>query len=234
MARYGIWKAELEESLEVLKWLDRTLIRVVTKFGEYKQNDPNSFNLSRQFSLYPQFMYHLRRSHFIQTFGASPDEIVFYRTTLNRENVTNCLVMIQPALLQYTFESPQPQPVNLDQAAMQNKVVLLLDTYFQVITWKGDHIKKWIDQGYHLQEEYASLKELIEAPLEDVKLIMEDRFPVPIFFETHEGHTKERYLKSRVNPSGNNMELQDSGHHITDDASLKLFMDHLIKLAVTT
>lgn len=39
-------------------------------------------------------MYHLRRSHFIQTFGASPDEIAFKRVTLNRENVTNCLVMI--------------------------------------------------------------------------------------------------------------------------------------------
>ena len=45
---------------------------------------------------------------------------------------------------------------------------------------------------------------MIESPLEDVKLIMEDRFPVPTFFETHEGHSKERYLKSRVNPSGNN------------------------------
>jgi protein transport protein SEC23 len=62
---------------------------------------------------------------------------------------------------------------------------------------------------------------------------MEDRFPVPIFFETWPGHTKERYLKSRVNPSGLTTELKDSGHYVTDDASLKLFMDHLIKLAVS-
>lgn len=53
MARWGIWKAENEESLEVLKWLDRTLIRLVTKFGEYKRDDPNSFRLSNNFSLYP-------------------------------------------------------------------------------------------------------------------------------------------------------------------------------------
>lgn len=70
--------------------------------------------------------------------------------------------------------------------------------------------------------------------MELVKLILEERFPAPIFFETHEGHSKERYLKSRVNPSGHNMDLSESGHYITDDASLKLFMDHLIKLAVTS
>ena len=61
---------------------------------------------------------------------------------------------------------------------------------------------------------------------------MEDRFPVPIFFETNTGHTKERYLKSRINPSGHNHEIEDSGYYVTDDASLKLFNDHLIKLAV--
>lgn len=62
---------------------------------------------------------------------------------------------------------------------------------------------------------------------------MEDRFPVPKYFLTWEGHTKERYLKSRINPSGLDSTMLESGHYITDDASLKLFMDHLIKLAVT-
>lgn len=62
---------------------------------------------------------------------------------------------------------------------------------------------------------------------------MEDRFPVPKYFLTWEGHTKERYLKSRINPSGLDNNMLESGHYITDDASLKLFMDHLIKLAVT-
>jgi len=62
---------------------------------------------------------------------------------------------------------------------------------------------------------------------------MEDRFPVPKYFLTWEGHTKERYLKSRINPSGLDNEKLESGHYITDDANLKLFMDHLIKLAVS-
>jgi len=90
----------------VLKWLDRSLIRLVARFAEYRKDDILSFKLPKEFQLYPQFMYHLRRSHFIQTFGASPDETTFYRASLIRENVTNALVMIQPALLMYTLECP--------------------------------------------------------------------------------------------------------------------------------
>lgn len=49
------------------------------KFGEYAKDDPNSFRLAENFTLYPQFMYHLRRSHFLQVFNNSPDETSFYR-----------------------------------------------------------------------------------------------------------------------------------------------------------
>lgn len=49
------------------------------KFGEYAKDDPNSFRLAQNFSMYPQFMYHLRRSQFLQVFNNSPDETSFYR-----------------------------------------------------------------------------------------------------------------------------------------------------------
>lgn len=62
---------------------------------------------------------------------------------------------------------------------------------------------------------------------------MEDRFPIPLFFDTYPGHGKERYVKSKVNPSTQNTSNTESGNYITDDASLKVFMDHLIKLVVT-
>ena len=65
---------------------------------------------------------------------------------------------------------------------------------------------------------------------------MEDRFPVPRLIKTYYGHGHERYIKSRVNPSVNTVQNQnvESGNYITDDASLKIFTDHLIKLAVQT
>jgi protein transport protein SEC23 len=49
------------------------------KFGEYNRDQPMSFRLSDAFSLYPQFMFHLRRSQFLQAFNSSPDESSYYR-----------------------------------------------------------------------------------------------------------------------------------------------------------
>ena len=49
------------------------------KFGDYHKDDPNSFRFSENFSLYPQFMFHLRRSQFLQVFNNSPDETSYYR-----------------------------------------------------------------------------------------------------------------------------------------------------------
>jgi protein transport protein SEC23 len=50
-------------------------------------------------------MFYLRRSQFLQTFNASPDESLYYVFTIMRENVSNSLVMIQPALMQYNMET---------------------------------------------------------------------------------------------------------------------------------
>lgn len=79
MARISLFKAETSESMDILRWLDRMLIRLMNKFATYRKDDPNSFSLSPQFSLYPQFMFHLRRSPFLQVFNCSPDESAFYR-----------------------------------------------------------------------------------------------------------------------------------------------------------
>ena len=43
-----------------MRWLDRMLIRLMSKFAEYSKDDPTSFRPSPQFSIYPQFMFHLR------------------------------------------------------------------------------------------------------------------------------------------------------------------------------
>lgn len=94
MARYSVHKTLSEESIDVIRWLDRMLIKLVARFAEYKKDDPSSFKLSREFSLFPQFMFYLRRSQFLHTFNASPDESEYYRSVLSRENVGNSLVMI--------------------------------------------------------------------------------------------------------------------------------------------
>jgi len=88
-------------------------------------------------------MFYLRRSQFLHTFNASPDESEYYRSLILRENVSNSLVMIQPALMQYNLETREATPVLLDIDSMQDEVVLLMDTFFYVCIWKGQTIASW-------------------------------------------------------------------------------------------
>lgn len=74
MARMAVTRSENDDGPDVLRWLDRMLIRLVSqvnqvclnftnhftdcqqcqKFGDYHKDDPNSFRFSDNFSLYPQ------------------------------------------------------------------------------------------------------------------------------------------------------------------------------------
>lgn len=238
LARYAVQKTDNEDPLDVLRWVDRTLIRLVAKFADYRRDDPASFHLGPEFASFPQFIYHLRRSNFLQTFNASPDETAFYRTIVTRESCLNSLVMIQPALLQYSFEESIPQPVLLDAASLRPNVILLLDTFFHLVIWRGETIQAWYDAGYQEKEEYANFKALLTSPAEDSKRILQERFPVPKFIQTNAGGSQARFLTSKVNPSTTHNSNTGFGGGdtssvvITDDVSLKVFMEHLIKLAV--
>lgn len=71
MARIAVSRADGgEEMPDILRWLDKSLIRLCARFAEYRKDDPSSFRLSPNFTLYPQFMFHLRRSQFMQTFNS--------------------------------------------------------------------------------------------------------------------------------------------------------------------
>lgn len=165
MSRLAVFRAETDDGPDVLRWVDRMLIRLVRvgvfyialkkntiinlidtcqqcqKFGEYSKDDPNSFRLAENFSLYPQFMYHLRRSQFLQVFNNSPDETSFYRHMLMREDLTNSLIMVQPILYSYSFGGP-PEPVLLDTSSIQPDRILLMDTFFQILIFHGEVMKK--------------------------------------------------------------------------------------------
>ena len=67
--------------------------------------------------------------------------------------------------------------------------------------------------------------------MNDAADIIYDRLPVSNFYETWKNDGKERYLKSRVNPSLGDGQMND-GHFVTDDAPIKVFMDFLIKSVI--
>jgi protein transport protein SEC23 len=143
MARLAVYRAETYHVRDVIRWLDKMLIRFTAKFGNYVPEDPSTFRLSTNFSLYPQFMYYLRRSQFIDVFNSSPDETAFFRLMLNREGVVGSLIMIQPTLFQYSFDGP-PIPVLLDVSSISPDVILLFDSYFYIVIHYGSKIAQWL------------------------------------------------------------------------------------------
>ncbi|KAL3072501.1 hypothetical protein niasHS_017475 [Heterodera schachtii] len=236
MARLASWRAANEnDSPDTLRWLDRSLIRLVQRFGDYHKEDPASLKLTDKFSLFPQFMFHLRRSQFLQVFNNSPDETVYYRHILMGENVFESTTMIQPQLFSYSFNGP-PEPVLLDSSSILPDRILLMDDFFHVLIYHGQTIAAWRKANYQNDPQYASFKQLLDAPVQDATAIIQDRFPVPRYIVTEYEGSQARFLLSKVNPSltHNNPYSQEGGAPVfTDDVSMQVFMEHLRKLAVS-
>lgn len=233
MARYSAFKAETQDTRDILRWLDRSLIRLCSRFAEYRKGEAMTFSLNPMFALYPQFMFHLRRSDLLQVFNNSPDETCFKRLMANRECVDAVLMMIQPTLEAYTLENPEPTPVMLSATSLSPDRILVLDTFFHVCVWTGDKIAEWRNQKYHEKPEFEHLKKLLEAPENYVEMVRKERFPAPRFIKADEGKSQARFLTAKVDPAitpsqfgGNTSEI------MTEDVKLEVFMDHLKNLAV--
>jgi len=181
-------------------------------------------------------MFHLRRSQFLQVFNSSPDETAFYRAILLRENVTNSLICIQPTLTAYSLEAPE-EPVILDVSSCAPTRILVLDTFFHIVIWYGDTIAKWQADGIHLRPEYDYFAALLAKPKQDAQALMDTRFPYPRFIECVEKGSQSRFLMAKLNPS---ITQSSEGYGpgggeplvFTEDVSMKVFMQHLRRLAV--
>jgi protein transport protein SEC23 len=228
-ARLAVHQSDSDDIADVLRWVDRSLIRLCAKFADYNPDDPASFRLSAEFSLYPQFMFHLRRSQFLQLFNSSPDEAAYYRYILIRENTLNSLVMIQPTLMSYSIQAP-PQAALLDSDSVRPDTILLLDTFFHVVVFHGETIAAWREAGYHEQEEHAAFRMLLEAPQREAQLILDARFPVPRYIVCDQHKSEARFLMAKLNPStthNSNLDGGSGGAQVnTDDVSLRVFMEH--------
>ncbi|GAB2295665.1 Protein transport protein S23 E [Dionaea muscipula] len=235
VARLCSHKMELEEGFDATRWLDRNLIRLCSKFGDYRKDDPSSFTLNPSFSLFPQFMFNLRRSQFVQVFNNSPDETAYFRMLLNRESISNAAVMIQPSLISYSFDSP-PSPALLDVASVSADRILLLDSYFSVVIFHGMKIAQWRNMGYQNDPQHQLFAQLLQAPQDDAHIIIQERFPVPRLVVCDQHGSQARFLLAKLNPSAtyNNATEMATGSDVifTDDVSLQVFFEHLQKLAV--
>ncbi|SCV05120.1 LANO_0H00474g1_1 [Lachancea nothofagi CBS 11611] len=234
MARIAVHKAESDDGADVIRWIDRTLIKLCQKYADYNKDDPRSFRLAPNFSLYPQFTYYLRRSQFLSVFNNSPDETAFYRHIFTREDTTNSLIMIQPTLTAFFMEE-EPQPVLLDSVSVKPNTILLLDTFFYILIYHGEQIAQWRKAGYQDDPQYADFKSLLEEPKLEAAELLVDRFPLPRFIDTEAGGSQARFLLSKLNPSDSYQDQSAGGSTIvlTDDVSLQNFMVHLQEVTVS-
>ncbi|KAG2584498.1 protein transport protein SEC23-like isoform X1 [Panicum virgatum] len=235
MARLVSFKMEAEADFDPIRWLDRALISLCSKFGDYHKETPSSFSLSPRLSIFPQFMFNLRRSQFVQVFNNSPDETAYFAMMLNRESVANAVVMIQPSLISYSFQSG-PEPVLLDVTAIAADRILLLDSYFTVVIFHGITIAQWRKAGYQDQEGHEAFAQFLQAPQEEADAIIKERFPVPRLVVCDQYGSQARFLLAKLNPSvsynSDNPPPPGGDVIFTDDVSFQVFMDHLQRLAV--
>lgn len=69
----------LTTDLEELRlWVDNALIKWAVVFGQYRLGDAESFKLPKNGSLFPQYIYYLRRSPLIRRSGISLDEVLLF------------------------------------------------------------------------------------------------------------------------------------------------------------
>ena len=100
----------------------------------------------------------------------SVDEAAYYRLCIDRECVANSLTMVQPALTQYDLENSTPVAAVCDIESMRDNVILLMDSYFHIVVWRGSTIVRWVEEGYHEQPDFVNLKAILEMPAEDIKV----------------------------------------------------------------
>ena len=234
LTKMAIWKSDTEDRIDVLRWVDKSLINLMQRFAEYNKDVPASFKLTKEFSFFPQFVFYLRRSFVLQNFNASPDEVAQFKTILLRENVTNSTIMIQPALLSYSADKSDYDPVFLEAENMKSDKVLLLDAYFFICIWFGEDVCKWREAGYQDQEGYENIKNMLDSPMDYAQSIISERMPVPRFVSADYGSGQERLIKSVLDPSLEGTQNFKEGYFVSDDVTLKTFMDFLKKKVVAS
>ena len=87
--------------------------------------------------------------------------------------------------------------------------------------------------NYQNDPEYENIKLMLDNPIDYAQSIISDRMPVPRFISADYASGQERLIKSTLDPNLGGAQGLKEGYFVSDDVSLKTFMEFLIKKAVT-
>lgn len=102
----------------------------------------------------------------------------------------NLVLIVQPALLRYTAEHQTMKPVSLDEKYLNADSVLVLDSFFNVVQWRGRHIAELVEQHLHEEGEHSYVGSILQNAEKDIESLKYDRFPVPHYYLTGAGQSK--------------------------------------------
>lgn len=233
LTKIAVHKKDTEVVFQPMRWVDNQLIRFMKKVAQYTPGQPQTFQLAPQFEFFPQFLFYLRRSPFLDQFGYSPDESAFRRMVMLKENVENVVKMVEPELFSWSSDNPECTAVDLGSSAMQATSILLLDSFFNIVIWYGNTMRAWReDENLREDPTYEWLFELLARPDEELNERANSRAHYPITIWTHKDESQERFLTSKLNPEPSQSQYGEQSQILTENVSLTVFKEHLRKLVV--
>ncbi|KAI4291733.1 protein transport protein SEC23 [Pancytospora philotis] len=203
--------------------IDKNLIRFTRRYGTYEKGNAASVFLPDSMSYFPNFMFFFRRSLLVQRDGISEDESAYFRILVHKLRTADALKMIKPALIAFHYQG-DVAPVELDSGSLDPESILVLDSFHNVLLWRGAFVDSWYIEGLHEQPGNEFFRDVLQEAATYGKSLL-DRLPVPQYRETGEGKSQARILLHYVNPS-------QQGMVNTEKIDYEKFYDTLCKFIV--
>ncbi|KAH9410606.1 Sec23/Sec24 domain-containing protein [Ordospora pajunii] len=214
-----------EEIKDCERMIDKSLIRFVKTFARYDKGDPNTLVLPDAMAYYPNFMFFFRRSLLVQTENNSADETTYYFSLLYNQKVNDALKLIKPTLVSYHYQRGV-EAVEVDSKSLEPDVILVMDTFHNVVVWRGEYVAEWVNEGYHEEPEYESLKHALNRSEGMARGLCKYRLPSPQFCITEHNKSQQRIIHHYVNPSG-------GSSIITENINYEKFEEALRRVVVS-
>ncbi|KAH3673512.1 hypothetical protein WICMUC_003618 [Wickerhamomyces mucosus] len=213
---------------DIIPIIEKALINITTRYSTFVKNDESSFRYLSKFQNVPQFFYNLiNKSNLLKFFNFTPDEIISNMIIFQNLSVSDAILMIQPTLLQYSLDSPEPIPILLDSnALLKTNVILLMDSFTHLVIHIGDEVARWRD-NYDIENEYNHIAEFLDHPKIEAIELLKERFPLPRYVITDQGRSQDRFLKAKLSPVNNG-----TNSILTEEESLFDFYNRLIAKVV--
>lgn len=225
--------ADNGDGVDVVRQADRCLIRFMQRFCIFERDSVSSIRTPPSIAFFPEFMFFLRRLPALHTDGLSLDEVAYQRTVLLEQSTQASTTIIRPTLISFHY-SGQREPVELDSKSLMPDVALLVDTFHDVVIWRGENIVAWIKAGIEDKEEYWYFKEMLATLEKEANDLVNSRLPVPKLTVCDQYSSQERILLCKVNPSSSvaNSVTGEGQTIVTEDIDFSRFYEYLIKLIV--